>query len=169
VEVAAGQWEASYCRGHIGMSASAAGIATFGYWASLTGARILLALLPRPIPLVQVVRWGSALGAVGAAAIWWQPDRVVALAGFFLLGASLAGVFPALIGLTPDRIGHRRAQHAIAWQVGAAAAGGSGLSALLGLIIGLDGLRILGPALTILAVVLIAGNYVQGRIAPIRS
>ena len=167
VEVGAGQWEASYCRGHLGLSASAAGIATFGYWAALTGVRILLAVLPRPVPLVRVVRWGSALGAVGAALIWWQPDRAVALGGFVLLGAALAGVFPALIGLTPARIGRRRAEHAIAWQVGAAAAGGSGLSALMGLLIGVAGLQILGPALTVLALLLIAGNYVLARVAPV--
>jgi fucose permease len=167
VEVGAGQWEASYCRGHLGLSASAAAIATFGYWAALTGVRILLAVLPRPIPLVRIVRWGSALGAAGAAAIWWSPDRAVALAGFVLLGAALAGVFPALIGLTPDRIGHRRAQHVIAWQVGAAAAGGSGLSAFMGLLIGLAGLQILGPVLTLLALLLITGNYVLSRVAPI--
>jgi fucose permease len=167
VEVGAGQWEASYCRGHLGLSASAAGIATFGYWASLTGVRILLAVLPRPVSLARVVRWGSALGAVGAAAIWWQPSRAVALAGFLLLGAGLAGVFPALIGLTPARIGRRRAQHAIAWQVGAAAAGGSGLSALMGLLIGVAGLQILGPALTVLALLLIVGNFFLARVAAI--
>jgi fucose permease len=167
VEVGAGQWEASYCRGHLGLSASAAAIATFGYWAALTGVRILLAVLPRPIPLVRIVRWGSALGAAGAAAIWWSPDRAVALAGFVLLGAALAGVFPALIGLTPDRIGHRRAQHVIAWQVGAAAAGGSGLSAFMGLLIGLAGLQILGPVLTLLALLLITANYALSRVAPI--
>jgi fucose permease len=167
VEVGAGQWEASYCRGHLGLSASAAGIATFGYWAALTGVRILLAVLPRPVPMVRVVRWGSALGAVGAALIWWQPDRAVALGGFVLLGAALAGVFPALIGLTPARIGRRRAEHAIAWQVGAAAAGGSGLTALMGLLIGVAGLQILGPALTVLAVVLIVGNTLLARVAPV--
>ncbi len=167
VEVGAGQWEASYCRGHLGLSASAAGIATFGYWAALTGVRILLAVLPRPVPMVRVVRWGSALGAVGAALIWWQPDRAVALGGFVLLGAALAGVFPALIGLTPARIGRRRAEHAIAWQVGAAAAGGSGLSALMGLLIGVAGLQILGPALTLLAVLLIIGNALLARVAPV--
>jgi hypothetical protein len=75
-------------------------------------------------------------------------------------------VFPALIGLTPARIGRRRAQHAIAWQVGAAAAGGSGLSALLGLLIGVAGLQILGPALTIGALLLIAGNFIFDRVAP---
>jgi fucose permease len=167
VEVGAGQWEASYGRGHLGLSASAAGLATFGYWAALTGVRILLALLPRQLPLAGVVRGGSALAVVGAAAIWWGPNRAVALAGFVLLGAALAGVFPALIGLTPARIGRRRAQNAIAWQVGAAAAGGSGLSALMGLLIGATGLQILGPALTVLALLVIVGNYALSRIAPV--
>jgi hypothetical protein len=76
-------------------------------------------------------------------------------------------VFPALIGLTPARIGRRRAQNAIAWQVGAAAAGGSGLSALMGLLIGVTGLQILGPALTVLALLVIVGNYALSRIAPV--
>ena len=167
VEVGAGQWEASYCRGHLGLSASAAAIATFGYWAAFTGARIVLAVLPRQIELTRIIRWGSVLGVVGAAAIWWQPNRVVALAGFIVLAGGLSGVFPALIGLTPVRLGHRRAEHVIAWQVGAAAAGGSGLSAFLGLLIGLYGLQILGPALTIGAVLLIVANYVLARVAPI--
>ena len=167
VEVGAGQWEASYCRGHLGLSASAAAIATFFYWAAFTGARIVLAVLPRQLDLVRIIRWGSVLGVVGAAAIWWQPNRAVALAGFIVLAGGLSGVFPALIGLTPARIGHRRAEHVIAWQVGAAAAGGSGLSAFLGLLIGLNGLQILGPALTVGAVLLIVANYVLARVAPI--
>jgi fucose permease len=167
VEVGAGQWEASYCRGHLGLSPSAAAIATFFYWAAFTGARIVLAVLPRQLELVRIIRWGSVLGVVGAAAIWWQPNRAVALAGFIVLAGGLSGVFPALIGLTPARIGHRRAEHVIAWQVGAAAAGGSGLSAFLGLLIGLNGLQILGPALTIGAVLLIVANYVLARVAPI--
>ena len=167
VEVGAGQWEASYCRGHLGLSASAAAIATFFYWAAFTGARIVLAVLPRQLELVRIIRWGSVLGVVGAAAIWWQPNRAVALAGFIVLAGGLSGVFPALIGLTPARIGHRRAEHVIAWQVGAAAAGGSGLSAFLGLLIGLNGLQILGPALTVGAVLLIVANYVLARVAPI--
>jgi fucose permease len=169
VEVAAGQWEASFCRGHLGLSASAAGIATFGYWGALTSVRIILALLPRPVPPPAVVRWGSGIGAVAAAVIWLQPGTAVTLAGFVVLGAALAGVFPALIALTPDRIGHARAEHVIAWQVGAAAAGGSGLSALIGLLIGVAGLAVLGPCLTVLAVLLVTGNVLLGRAAPVMS
>jgi fucose permease len=169
VEVAAGQWEASFCRGHLGLSASAAGLATFGYWGALTGVRIILAVLPRPVAPAAVVRWGSGIGAVAAAVIWWQPGIAVTLAGFVVLGAGLAGVFPALIALTPDRIGRAPAQHVIAWQVGAAAAGGSGLSALIGLLIGAAGLAVLGPCLTVLAVLLVTGTVLLARAAPVMS
>jgi fucose permease len=167
VEVGAGQWEASFCRGHLGLSASAAGIATFGFWGALTGARIVLALLPRPLPPSRVVWWGSGGAVVATAVIWWQPGTPATLAAFSVLGVALAGVFPALIALTPDRIGRSRAQHVIAWQVGAAAAGGSGLSALIGLLIGLAGLNVLGPSLTVLAVVLAGGIIVLERVAPV--
>ena len=168
VEVAAGQWEASFCRGHLGLSAPAAGIATFGFWGALTGARITWALLPWPVRPSRIVGWGSGVAMLAAAVIWWQPGVPVTLASFVLLGAALAGVFPALIAMTPDRIGRGRAQHVIAWQVGAAAAGGSGLSALIGLLIGLAGLQVLGPSLTVLAILLAGGTVALERAAPSR-
>jgi fucose permease len=166
LEVGAGQWEASFCRGHLHLSASAAGLATFGYWASLTAVRIGLALLPRPMPSQTVVRGGSFVAVIAAALIWWQPDTAVTVTGFAVLGAALAGIFPALIALTPVRIGERRAQHVIAWQVGAAAAGGAGISALIGLLIGTTSLAILGPSITILAMLLLGAELVLTRLAP---
>ncbi len=167
VEVAAGQWEASFCRGHLGLSASAAGLATFGFWGALTAGRLILAVLPRPVPSARVVWWGSGTAVAAAALIWWQPGTPATLAAFVLLGGALAGIFPALIALTPLRIGRGRAEHVIAWQVGAAAGGGSGLSALVGLLIGVWGLSVLGPSLTVLAVLLVAGIILLERTAPI--
>jgi fucose permease len=169
LEVAAGQWEASFGRGHLGLSAAAAGLATFCYWGALTGARFALALLPRPIRPVAVVHWGSALAIVATAAIWWQPDEAVTLAAFVVLGAALAGVFPALISLTPARIGEKRARDAIAWQVGAAAAGGSAVSAMIGLLIGAFGYSVLGPSLTVLAILLVGGNVILSRVVAHRE
>ena len=104
---------------------------------------------------------------LAAAVIWWQPGTLVTVLGFVVLGGALAGVFPALITLTPVRIGERRAQHVIAWQVGAAAAGGAGMSALIGLIIGAPGLAVLGPSLTVLAVILVVAELVLHRLAPV--
>src|SRR4029077_8484652 len=92
--------------------------------------------LPPPTPPQAVVRWGSGIAVLAAAVIWWQPDVAVAVIGFVVLGGALAGVFPSLISLTPVRLGEERAHNVISWQVGAAAAGGAALSAVIGLLIG---------------------------------
>ena len=169
LEVSAGQWETSYLRGHLDLSASAAGLASFGYWGALTAVRIGLALPAKPVPARTVIRCGLLLTIVGCGLIWLQPGPVVVVLAFALLGASLAGVFPALIAVTPQRIGAERARHAIAWQVGAAAAGGSGISALIGLLIDSTSLAVLGPALVVLALVLLSANWALTALAPIRS
>jgi fucose permease len=167
LEVGAGQWEASYCRGHLNLSAGATGLAAFGYWGALTAVRIGLAVLPRPVRPQVVVRWGNALAVLAAAAVWWQPNVAVAVAGFVVLGGALAGVFPALISLTPVRLGEQRAHNVISWQVGAAAAGGAGISAVIGLLIGVTSLAVLGPAMTVLALIVIAAELILNRLAPL--
>ena len=167
LEVSAGQWETSYLRGHLGLSASGAGLAAFGYWGALTAVRIGLALPRRPVPLRLVIGGGLAASVGATALICWQPDTGVVVTGFVILGAALAGIFPALIATTPQRIGEQRARHAIAWQVGAAAAGGSGLSALIGLLIDRTSLAILGPAILTLALLLVLAYAALARLAPI--
>jgi fucose permease len=165
LEVGAGQWEASFCRGHLHLSAGATGLAAFGYWGALTAVRIGLAL--RTVRSQAVVRWGSGIGVLACAVIWWQPGAAVTVAAFVVLGGALAGVFPALIALTPVRLGAQRAHNVIAWQVGAAAAGGAGLSAIIGLLIGAISLAVLGPAIVVLAVILIAAELALDRLAPV--
>jgi fucose permease len=167
LEVGAGQWETSYLRGHLGLSASAAGLAAFGYWGALTVVRIGLALPMKSIPAQRLIGGGVLVSVAATGLIWWQPDAAIAVAGFVLLGAALAGMFPALIAVTPQRIGEQRAHHAIAWQVGAAAVGGSAISALIGLLINTSGLVVLGPALVVLALLLLVANAALARLAPI--
>ena len=48
------------------------------------------------------------------------------------------------------------------------AAGGAGLSAVIGLIIGTTSLAALGPAVTVLALIVVAFELVLNRLAPIR-
>jgi fucose permease len=169
LEVAAGQWETSFLRGQLGLSASAAGLAAFGYWGALTAVRIGLALPARQVPAQTVIGSGLLTAIVASGLIWWQPEPATTVLAFFLLGGSLAGVFPALIAVTPRRIGEERAKHAIAWQVGAAAAGGSGISAVIGLLIDQTSLAVLGPAIVVLALLLFAANMALTRLAPIRD
>jgi fucose permease len=165
LEVGAGQWEASCLRGHLRLTATGAGLATFGYWAALTAVRIGLALPQRPPAPRVVVRWGSALAVIATAIIWVQPGSAATVAGFVVLGGALAGVFPALVALTPDRVGQRQAQRVIGWQIGAAAVGGAGISAVIGLIITAAGLAVLGPAITVLALLLVAAELMLAWLA----
>ncbi len=165
LEVGAGQWEASFCRGHLHLSAGVTGLAAFGYWGALTAIRIGLAF--RSVPPQAVVRWGSGISVLAAAVIWAQPGAAVTVAAFAVLGGALAGVFPALIALTPVRLGQQRAHNVISWQVGAAAAGGAGISAVIGLLIGATSLGVLGPAITVLALILIVAEVILGRLAPV--
>ena len=169
LEVAAGQWETSFGRGHLHLSATEAGLATFGYWAALTVVRITFGLLRHPPHSQSIVRGGGLVALLATALIWWQPDTTATVLGFVVLGGALAGMFPALIALTPTRIGPERAQHVIAWQVGGAAAGGAGISALVGLLIGTSGLAVLGPALLVLALLLIGVELTLSRFAPARA
>jgi len=51
--------------------------------------------------------------------------------------------------------------------LGGAAAGGAGVSALIGLLIGTTSLAVLGPSLTTLAILVVAAELILTRLAPI--
>ena len=51
--------------------------------------------------------------------------------------------------------------------MGAAAAGGAGLSAVIGLLIGTTSLAVLGPAITVLALIVVAAELILNRLAPL--
>ena len=165
-EVSAGQWEPSFDRGPLHMGTGATGLATFGYWGALTLARFALAAPRRPLSQAGIVRWGCVAALGGAALVWWRPSTVAALVGLVVIGGALAGVFPALVALTPSRVGEEMARHVIGWQVGAANIGGSAISAVFGAIFQHYGLRDFGPALVVTAVVVLGGGVVLERAAP---
>ena len=163
LEVAAGQWEATFARGELRLSASAAGLATFGYWGALAAVRLGLGSFRRRPGPGTVLRTGTAAAVLATAVIWWRPSAAAAVTGFVVLGGALAGVFPSLVALTPPRVGDSDAARVIAWQIGAATAGGAALSALLGLLIQGSGLGVVGPGLTAMAVLLLGGELLLRR------
>ncbi len=165
-EVSAGQWEPSFDRGPLHMGTGPTGLATFGYWGALTLARFALAAPRRPLSQAGIVRWGCIVALGGAALVWWRPSSVAALVGLVVIGGALAGIFPALVALTPSRVGEEMARHVIGWQIGAADIGGSAISAAFGAIFQHYGLREFGPALVVMALVVLVGAVVLEHAAP---
>lgn len=163
LEVAAGQWGPSFDRGFLHLGTGATGLVTFGYWGALTLGRFGLAAPRRPFPPAAIVRWSCALALAGAAILWWRPSDTVALLGFVLIGGACAGVFPALVALTPGRVGDEMAKHVIGWQIGASSIGGSVIPAGLGLVFQHWGLRYFGPALVAVGLALMAGVLLLER------
>ncbi len=159
-EVSAGQWAPSFDRSTLHLGAAATGVATFGYWAALTLVRFGLAAPRRPFSRVAIVRWGCVIAVVGAVLVWWQPAATVAVIGLVVIGAGLAGVFPALVALTPARVGDEMARHVIGWQIGAASVGGAAISALFGAVFQRYGLQYFGPALVVVAALTLLGSLV---------
>jgi fucose permease len=167
-EVSAGQWEPSFDRGPLHLGTGATGLATFGYWGALTVARFSLAAPRRPLSQAGIVRWGCVVALGAAAVVWWRPSTVVSLLGLVVIGGALAGVFPALVALTPSRVGEEMARHVIGWQIGAANIGGSAISAVFGAVFQRYGLKDFGPALVVVAVLVLLGALVLERAAPAR-
>ena len=165
-EVSAGQWEPSFDRGPLHMGTGPTGLATFGYWGALTIARFALAAPRRPLSQAGIVRWGCIVALGGAVLVWWRPSSVTALLGLVVIGGALAGIFPALVALTPSRVGEEMARHVIGWQVGAAGIGGSAISAAFGAIFQHYGLKEFGPALVVMALVVLVGGVVLEHAAP---
>ena len=164
-EVSAGQWGPSFDRGPLHLGPGATGLATFGYWGALTVVRFALAAPRRPLSQHLIVNWGCATAIIGAVLVWWSPGDTVAVLGLVIIGGSLAGVFPALVALTPGRVGEEMTHHVIGWQIGAASLGGAAISALFGAVFQRYGLDKFGPALVIAAVLTLVGVLLLERVS----
>jgi fucose permease len=157
-EFSAGQWAASYLRVVPRLPPTAAGFAVAAYWGVFTALRLALALPSRQLPQRLVVRAGCLVALIGAVVLWLAHSPAGSVAGLVVIGAGLAPVFPGLLILTPARLGLARSRHVIGWQLAAVGAGGRAISALTGVLLGRLGLLALGPAMTVLVVLVLVSN-----------
>lgn len=159
IEIAVGSWSASFLRGGpAALSPALAGFAVFGYWAGLTAGRVGAAALGSRLSPRNAVRAGTVGTIAGAAAIWADIGPAATVAALIIIGVSLGPIFPALVSLTPDRVGPAAAVNVVGWQLAASGAGGTGLSALTGVVLQQAGLATFGPTLTLLAAAMFGLN-----------
>lgn len=163
VEIAVGAWAASFLRGADHLSATLAGLAVFGYWASLAAGRLATAALGRRLTAQAAAMIGTLGVIAGTAGI--LADLTPAATGLALIvtGLCLGPIFPALINLTPGRLGAATAVHAVGWELAATGGGGAGLTALIGVVLQRFGLTSLGACVLALALGLAGLNMLVQR------
>ena len=142
VESTAGQLLYSLLTESRGVPHTAAGLATGGYWASLTAGRVVFGQLTATLGRRMVLRVGLGLAPVAAAMLWANAGTGASIAAAALLGFSLAPVFPTLISITPARVGAYFAPQAVGFQVAAANVGIAVLPGAVGVLARRQGLEI---------------------------
>jgi fucose permease len=156
VEVVAAQWSYSLLTLGRGVPETTAGLFVTLYWGSLMVGRILFGTIADRVPLVKTLRL-CILGAVlGAFLFWLEPTRWLSLVGLMAIGFSFAPVFASLVSLTPARVGLAHADSAIGFQIAAASLGGAALTALTGALADAFGLEVIGLAILVFTLVLLA-------------
>ena len=155
IEVTTGNWGATYLEGHRDVSGSAAAWAMSGFWAGMTLGRLGLGLVSgpgRPLDARRTLVCSGVLAAVDYVAIPLVPAPV-AIGLFAVAGISLAAMFPTLISTTADRVGVGATGRVMGWQLVSANLFELGLSAVVGVAVGLAGPGAAAPILAGLSIV----------------
>ncbi len=155
VEAGIGAWGFTLLTGR-GVDATVAGVAIGGFFVAITFGRLAIGFVgdrvtPRRVLAVAIstaVAGTLALWQVGAAVPQFQPYLLV------LVGLSLAGIFPMLVALTPERLGASGTQAVIGWQLAGASIGLSTVPAMIGVMAGRAGTDAIAPCLFAVAVAL---------------
>lgn len=174
IETTAGQLLYSLLTESRGMHPTAAGLATGGYWASLTAGRFVFGQVSASVSRRAVLRIGMGLAPVGALLVASNAGNLVSVAGAALLGFALAPIFPTLISITPDRVGAHFAPQAVGFQVAAANVGIALLPGMVGVLARRHGLEVVGVYLVVASLVLLLmeesiARAVRPRLTPATS
>ncbi|NTU79832.1 MAG: MFS transporter [Chloroflexales bacterium] len=156
LEVSAGQWTYTLFTVGRGIEPATAGQWVGFYWAGLTVGRFVAgAVAGRLTP--RALLWIGSLGAVaGATLLGLVAAPWASVTGMVLMGASLAPIFPALIGTTAERVGRLHAGNAIGLQVASANIGAALIPWGVGRAVTGLSVAAIGPAIVVVALAYLA-------------
>ncbi|HSB10151.1 MAG TPA: MFS transporter [Blastocatellia bacterium] len=163
IEAAAGTWAYSLFTEARGVPMMVAGMWVSIYWGSLTAGRLLAGFFAGFVPAHRLLLSCMVGIALGATLVWFGGEGYPSFIGLGLMGLASAPVFPTMISSTPGRLGGTHTANAIGFQIAAAVLGQSMLPAFIGLLAKRIGLEIVGPALLVSALSLIAFHFLLRR------
>jgi len=130
-----------------------AGAAVSLFWISLTAGRFLIGAIADRVGVRRLLTFCATTGMLGGLCFVLAPWQWVRIAGFAIVGASLAPIYPGLMTLTPRHLG-RLADHAVGFQVGGAMLGQVSVPSLGGVLLVAFGPAALNGLMGVMAVTL---------------
>jgi fucose permease len=164
VEVTAAHWSYSVLTQARFVGEFAAGVWVAAFWAGLTGGRLVLGAVGNRMHPRTTLNVSMAGTLIGILIFWWDPAGIGAL-GLPVLGASLAGIFPTLVALTPSWVGQDRTSTVVGQQIAASTLGAAVLPWIAGRWMDAGGLERLGPFLFVSAVLMTLLHLYVDRLA----
>jgi fucose permease len=165
VEVATGQWAFTLLSEGRGTPTAVAGTWVAIYWGGLTVGRFGLGIVgDRMSPSLTLN--SSMVVSLGGLALLWLDPLGLGVVGLPIAGLGFASVFPALVALTPARIGRLRSTKSIGFQLAAANVGAAGVPWILGLMAESSGIESLGPGLFVAGLLLGVVHFASDRDRP---
>lgn len=160
LETAVAQWSFTLLSESRGVDETTAGLVVSGFWLALTLGRFAIGALGTRLSSERVLDLSvpSAVLATAAILVGGATGAAVAVVA---CGLFLAGIFPALVSLTPARFGARLSA-VMGWQLAAASIGVGAGPALAAIAVEADGPAASAPVLMALALAM-AVSYVVVR------
>ncbi|GIG92612.1 MFS transporter [Plantactinospora endophytica] len=156
IEVAAGLWAYLLLTEDRGLSGTVAGLCVSLYWGSLFLGRVVQGFVAERLGTRTVLRGSMYAMTLGSALVAVPGPGWLAVLGLAVLGFGAAAVFPLLTLGTAERVGQRHADRTIGLQIGASGLGGALIPGGLGVLIGRTSVAVLGPALVLLCLAMLA-------------
>jgi fucose permease len=144
-EVTVGQWASTLLHESRGLSATAAGLATAGFWFSFGVGRLTVGLSGPRWPASRLLEASMIVAGAGGLGIWILPGAVSGIISICVAGAGMAAIFPTLVALTVLRARGARAVAMIGYQVAAAAVGAAIVPGGVGLLVSWRSVEVIGP------------------------
>jgi fucose permease len=156
LEAAVGAWTYSLFTEARMIPMETAGLWVSLYWGSLTAGRLVFGLIVGFASAHLLLYFCMVSIVAGTALLWLNLTSTLSFLGLALTGLVAGPIFPSLIAMTPVRLGKAHTANGVGFEIAAAALGQALLPAAIGMLANHYGLEMIGPALFVVAIILLA-------------
>ncbi len=167
-EVSYGQWSFSLLTEERGVGPGVARWAVAGYWGSLTVGRLALGWAGSRVEPLTVLRVSVVASVLGGVVFWVDPAPGADVVALLWLGFAMAGVFPAMVLLTPVWLGSANTPRAVGYQLAASSASVIVVSTAIGALVQGYGLDVVPALLLAVLVGLVVALFAASAVSAVR-